>query len=343
MRNLLLISGLIGSLLAQGQRSPYNGRTVLPPDSNGHYRLLIGGHFHGASTSTSGYPAGTILAGIDAINASGANVLLSTGDLFLQPDRDSARYVASFFSKLQVPLFNAPGNHDLEGRSFRSPMPQRIEMGADRILLFDTERDDSDIKGDQLHLLTEVVEEAVAGSVQRIFIVTHRPVWAEEEERYARLFSGNTRSITGCNYTSEVLPLLRRAAAHAEIFWISGSMAGRAPASLFFQPHEPHITYIQSAVRDRLRDALLQADVTGAGVQWSLLSLTGEPVQPVTDYDAEWWESQQGKPEAFHWRRIPYLIEKNVTSAAFWYGAASMVLLLLFSLFIVRRVRGGAR
>lgn len=343
MRKPLLIVALVGPLLAQGQRSPYNGRAVLPPDSSGHYRLLIGGHFHGASTSTSGYPAGTVLAGIDAINASGANVLLSTGDLFLQPDRDSARYVASFFSKLQVPLFNAPGNHDLEGRSFRSPMPQRIEMGTDRILLFDTERDDSDIKGDQLHLLTEVMEEAVAGSVRRIFIVTHRPVWAEEDERYGRLFSGNTRSLTGCNYTSEVLPMLRRAAAKAEVFWISGSMAGRAPASVFFQPHEPHITYIQSAVRDRLRDALLQVDVSAAGVQWSLLSLTGEPVQPVTHYDAEWWESQQGRPEAFHWRRIPYLIEKNITSAAFWYGAAFMALFLLLSFFIVRRYRRGAR
>lgn len=343
MRNLLLIVALVGPLLAQGQRSPYNGRAVLPPDSSGYYRLLIGGHFHGASTSTSGYPAGTVLAGIDAINASGANVLLSTGDLFLQPDRDSARYVASFFSKLRVPLFNAPGNHDLEGRSFRSPMPQRIEMGTDRILLFDTERDDSDIKGDQLHLLTEVMEEAVAGSVRRIFIVTHRPVWAEEDERYGRLFSGNTRSLTGCNYTSEVLPMLRRAAAKAEVFWISGSMAGRAPASVFFQPHEPHITYIQSAVRDRLRDALLQVDVSAAGVQWALLSLTGEPVQPVTHYDAAWWESQQGRPEAFHWRRIPYLIEKNITSAAFWYGAAFMALFLLLSFFIVRRYRRGAR
>ena len=340
MRYAVVLFAMVGALFASGQRSPYNGRSVFPPDSTGHYRLLIGGHFHGASTSTSGYPAGTVLASIDAINASGANVLLSTGDLFLQPDRDSARYVSSFFSKLQVPLFNAPGNHDLEGRSFRSPMPQRIDMGDDRILLFDTERNDSNIKGDQLQALNEVVQEALAGSVRRIFIVTHRPVWAEEEERYSSLFSGNTRSLTGNNYMKEVLPLLRQAAARTEVFWISGSMAGRAPASLFFQPHEPNITYIQCAVRDRLRDALLQADITSSGIQWSLLSLTGEEVRPVELYDAEWWRDQQGKPETFHWRRIPYLVKKNVTSPSFWYGAGAMVLLVLLALFSVRRLRG---
>lgn len=326
-------------MLALGQRSPYTGTTVLPPDSNGHYRLLFGGHFHGASTSTSGYPAGTVLAGIDHINDTRANALLSTGDLFLQPDRDSARYVRSFFSKLRIPLFNAPGNHDLEGRSFRSPMPQRIDLGPDRILLFDTERDDSDIQGDQLQALNDVVREATAGSVRRLFVVSHRPIWAEEEERYSKLFSGNTRSITGNNYVKEVLPLLRRIAARAEVYWISGSMAGRAPASLFFQPHETNITYVQSAVRDRLYDALLMADITPNGIQWSLLSLTGEPVEPVASYDASWWEARQGQPETFHWRRIPYLIKKNITSVSFWYGGATVLLLGLLVLFGLRRYR----
>jgi hypothetical protein len=290
--------------------------------------LLISGHLHGSSSSASGFPAATVLANLDAINATRANVFLSTGDLFLLPDRDSARYATSFFSRLALPLFNAPGNHDLEGRAFRAPMPQRIDLGNDRILLFDTERDNSDIKGDQLDLLRTVVDEAAAGRVKRLFIVSHRPVWAEDEVRYAALFSGNTRSLTGCNYTGTVLPLLRQAAAQAEVFWISGSMAGRAPASVFFQPHEKNITYIQCAVRDQLRDALLLADVGPDGVQWSLRSLTGEPVEPVSTYDAAWWEARQGKREAFNWRRIPYLVRKNVTSSVFWYGAATMLVLL---------------
>ncbi|MCC6541159.1 MAG: metallophosphoesterase [Flavobacteriales bacterium] len=322
---------------ARAQVSPYNGRTVQGPDSSGHYRLLIGGHFHGASSNASGFPAATILANLPMINATGANALLSTGDLFLRPDRDSVRFATSFFGRLTVPLFNAPGNHDLEGHAFRVPMPQRIDMGLDRILLFDTERDDSDISGDQLTALKNVATEAMAGGMGRLFIITHRPVWSEGVERYAKLFSGNTRSMTGCNFDKEVLPILRKIANTAEVYWISGSMAGRAPASIFFQPHEKNITYIQCAVRDELRDALLQADVGPGGIQWSLLSLTGEPVQEVATYDAAWWEAHQGKRETFHWRRIPYLVRKNITSPVFWYGAATAGLVLFLIFGLIRR------
>lgn len=311
------------------QVSPFTGHAVVPPDSLGRYRLLIGGHFHGESSNVSGYPASTVLANIELINATGANVFLSTGDLFMRPDHDSARYVSSFFSKLKLPLFNAPGNHDLEGRAFRVPMPQRMDLGADRILLLDTERDDSDIRGDQFAALEALAREAASGKIRRVFIVSHRPVWAEGNARYQALFSGNTRSLLGANYEKEVLPVVRRIASRAQVLWISGSMAGRAPASLFFQPHEANITYIQCAVRDQLRDAVLVADVSPSEVKWTLLSLTGEPVLPVETYDAGWWVASQGKDQGFNWRRMPYLVRKELTSATFWYGFGSALVVVL--------------
>ena len=95
------------------QRSPFNNLEVLPADSNGHYRIIIGGHFHGESTNRSGYPAATLLANIDTINSLGANLFLSTGDLFMDPVNDLPRYQKAFFSKLKMPFFNAPGNHDV--------------------------------------------------------------------------------------------------------------------------------------------------------------------------------------------------------------------------------------
>lgn len=339
MKQALLILAIFSEVLAPAQVSPYSGRTVVPPDSAGRYRLVIGGHFHGASTNASGFPAATVLANIDAINATQANVLLSTGDLFLQPDKDSARYTSALFQRLQLPLFNAPGNHDLEGRAFRTPMPQRIDMGKDRIILLDTERDNSDIKDDQLAMLEDLAAEVATVKPDRVFIVSHRPVWAEDEPRYSALFSGNTRSLTGNNYKRDVWPLIKRMAASTEVYWISGSMAGRAPASLFFQEHDTHITYIQCAVRDQLRDALLIADVDASGIRWKLWSLTGEETFPVRTYDAAWWEARQSKVEPFNWRRVPFLVKKNLTSPVFWYGASTALLLALAISFVRRRTR----
>ena len=159
MRWIAVIGAALVAASVFGQVSPFNGLQVLPADSTGAYRLVFGGHFHGASTNRSGYPAATLLANIAAIDSLHANALVSTGDLFLDPDRDSARYARSLFSRLRTPLFNAPGNHDLEGRSYQrsyGPTHSTISMGEDRIVLLDTERDNGDLVGDQLEVLKDL-------------------------------------------------------------------------------------------------------------------------------------------------------------------------------------------
>lgn len=341
MRYGILIAASCFGSLAQAQVSPFNGKELVPPDSSGAYRLLIGGHFHGASSSASGYPAGTLLASINAINATGANALLSTGDLFLRPDRDSARYVRSLFGVLDIPLFNAPGNHDLEGRAFGSArrMPQELAMGEDRIVLFDTERDNSRIVGDQLAVLQRLAERPPTVPRSHVFILSHRPIWSERDPRYGDLFSGNTRALLDPGYATDVLPLLRRIAQGSDVYWISGSMAGRAPASIFFQREEEGITYIQCAIRDQLRDALLVADVGQDGVRWSAMSLTGQELEPVENYNAAWWREHQGKPEEFHWRRIPYLVKKAVLHPSFGYGVLAACACFGLVIFLLRRSR----
>jgi hypothetical protein len=122
----------------------------------------------------------------------------------------------------------------------------------------------------------------------------------------------------------------------SEVFWISGSMAGRAPASIFFQPHEKNITYIQTAIRDELRDALLIADVDTHGVRWSTISLSGEPVAAVGSHDVAWWQERQGVEAPFRWRLLPYLIKKNLSYPAFWYGFM-IALVLGFAMRAIRR------
>ncbi|MBK6882586.1 MAG: metallophosphoesterase [Flavobacteriales bacterium] len=335
---VILCCSLVAPCAAQ--TSPYNGRSLVQPDSSGAYRLLIGGHFHGASSNVSGFPAATVLAGLDRINATRANAFLSTGDLFLDPDRDSARYVRSFFTKLDLPLFNAPGNHDLEGKAFREDAryPQVLRIGQDRIILLDTEKGDSRLKGAQLDVLRTLADSAGHWEHARVFIISHRPIWAEENARYSELFAGNTRSLLGTNFNADVLPLLQRIAEHVQVFWISGSMAGRAPSSIFFQPEAENITYIQCAVRDELRDALLIADVSPAGIEWSGLSLTGAALPEVWTMDADWWEAQRPRTDGFRWRLLPYLIRKNMGYPSFWYGVASMGLLSLLIGYLLRRL-----
>ncbi len=326
------------SLLAVGthaQVSPFNAAAVGPIDSTGHYRILIGGHFHGESTNRSGYPASTVLANLDTINALGAHFFLSTGDLYMDARSDSARYTRSFFSKLKVPFFNAPGNHDAP---LRGSDHIAFRAGSDQVLVFDTEARDGSLSSEQLALLRNISEPLPGQETNRVFIVCHRPVWAEGEPAYSDLFIENTRSVLGTNFQKEVYPILQHIAERSQVYWISGSLGGQAPSSIFFQEHAPNINYIQCAVRDEPRDALLIADVFPDRVQWSALSLTGQQLQRPETYDAAWWRAQRATVgEGFNWRLFPYLVKKTMLRAEFWWGAAFSLMLVWAMRRLVRR------
>ncbi|MFZ1694602.1 MAG: metallophosphoesterase [Flavobacteriales bacterium] len=318
---------------ASAQRSPFNGLEVRPADSTGHYRILIGGHFHGESNNRSGYPAATLLANLDTINALGAHLFLSTGDLYMDARKDSARYAKALFSKLKVPFFNAPGNHDGKPGStveVLNPGGGNVigAYGPAKVVLLDLEEHDGTVVEDQLRAIQP------SGFVSSVFIISHRPIWAEGDPQYSSLFKENTRSLTGTNFHKEVYPVLEKIAEHAQVYWISGSLGGGAPSSIFFQQHAPNITYIQCAIRDLPRDALLIADVGPDGVNWSALSLTGQQLLAPETYDAAWWRAQGGRSEAFNWRLLPYEAKKVLTHRAFWWGAAFAIVLV----FVVRRL-----
>lgn len=324
------------------QRSPFNERVVPAPDSTGHYRFLMGGHFHGSSTNRSGFPASSLLANLDSINGLGGHILLSTGDLFMdpRPEGDPVRYAWSFFQRLRMPLFNAPGNHDVykgmpkgEGHA-----PFHFVVARTAVILLDTERNNGDLDARDEALLDSARIAAGTGRVDRVLILSHRPVWAEGDARYGPLFEGNTRSVLGNNFGRVAMPWLERITAHVPVFWISGSMAGRAPASIFFQPHAHHLTFIQCAIRDEPRDALLILDVGPDGHRWSAYSLTGRPVMVPERYDAAWWEQHQRKGEPFNWRLLPHRVMSTLRHPAFLWGLAAGALLL----FTVRRLfKGG--
>ncbi|HMQ76586.1 MAG TPA: metallophosphoesterase [Flavobacteriales bacterium] len=334
-----LLPLLIGLLLAgtiQAQRSPFNGLEVLPADSTGHYRILIGGHFHGESTNRSGYPAATLLANLDTINSLGAHLFLSTGDLFMDPVKDLPRYQRSLFSKLKMPFFNAPGNHDGKAGSWvevLNPGGGNVvgAKGPAELIVLDLEEHDGTLVDEQLQAIQR------SGLVSALFIISHRPIWAEDDPQYSDLFKDNTRSTFGTNFKKDVYPLLEKIAQHARVYWISGSLGGQAPSSIFFQRHAPNITFIQCAIRDEPRDALLIADVYPDTVTWSALSLTGQQVKSPESYDAAWWRSKQGKGEGFNWRLLPYLVRTTVFHRSFWWGAALMLLLVVLVRRIVRR------
>lgn len=338
---LFLVMSLLFSFSATFSQivSPFN--KVAVPDSLKNYSFIVSGHFHGASSNVSTYPASTILANIDTFNALKPAFLMCLGDMFIDLDeRYAEHYQRSLFNKLHSPLLNAVGNHDISNgniyEKFYGKEYFSYRINSELFIVLNTEEKDGSIKGEQLKFFKTSL--ASSPEIRNVFIFSHRPVWAEQIEKYKGLFEGNTRSSFGQNnFSTDILPELKKMAVEKNIFWFSGSMAG-GPASFFYDKDEnSKITFMQTAIRDLPRDAVLQVSLNNGNVSLKGISLTGEQLKTIEDYDVEFWRKSTPQEEKFNFRLLPLMIFKMLTHHFFWLGVVLTIISCFLISFIIKK------
>ena len=320
---------LTGLTLPAQQVSTFNGKPV-EVDSTNNYSFIISGHFYGDGNNKTGYPANSLLANLDKINQSDACMLVCLGDLFMDIKNEIPKYKMSLFDKLRMPLFNAVGNHDLTDNIYQDNFGAtffRFRVGNDYHIILDTEKDNGDINADQLQLLKELEDLALKGTPGNVFVYGHRTVFKDAYAELDGLFETNTQGITTPNFETEVLPVLKNISATMNVYWFAGSL-GDAPASFFhFRDEQHNITYIATAIRALMRDAILWVHVNNGNVTFETASLTGEVLEELEHYNVDFWQSTSAS-EPFNYRLIPYYFQQTLLSRYFWYGTAFAFLLI---------------
>lgn len=330
---------LVSVLLSAQIISPFNKLQL--ENQTGDYSFIVSGHFHGSSANQSTFPASTILGNIDTLNALKPAFLISLGDLFVDVNAITVNhYATSLFNKLKVPMFNSVGNHDVSnGNKYESLYGKSFyyfTCGKQLFIVLNTELNDGDIKGEQLELLKTALSTIQSTNTNQVFVFTHRPVWAEQNQRYTNLFKDNTQSKLGKpNFEKEILPLFQNL--HLPVYWLSGSMGG-GPASFFYDKNEQAgITFIQTAIRDTPRDAVLQVEVKQGRISFKGISLTGQQLESIEHYDIEYWKKNVPAEEAFNYRLLPYLTWLMVTHRYFWIGLVTGVSLFFCLTALIRK------
>lgn len=314
--------------------SPFNKKGVV--DSSNTYSFIVSGHFHGASTNISTYPASTILANIDTLNSLNPSFMMSLGDMFLDVDQlYLEHYQRTLFDKLKMPLFNAVGNHDVSnGNLYEKQFGKTyfyFKKASELYIVLNTEINDGSIKGEQLEMLIKALEIADSSSIKNIFIFSHRPVWSEENPLYETVFKENTKSNYGSvNFENEIRPLLLKV--NKPVYWISGSL-GNAPASFFFDKEQnSKLIFMQTAIRNVPHDAVLNVKVNGGVVTLNGISLTSEPLKAIESYNLNFWRETAAPEQAFNYRLLPLMIFQMVRHYYFWSGIIfSLVVLFAFT------------
>lgn len=333
---LLVTQGLKAQMV-----SPFNKIPIVDTATN--YSFIVSGHFHGSSANISTFPASTLLANIDTLNFLKPSFIMSLGDLFLDVNQIYIdHYRNSFFSKLKTPLFNAVGNHDLSnGNKYEKIYGKAFFSFFNRsecFIVLNTELNDGSIEGEQLAFFKNALAEAKAANVKNVFIFSHRPVWSENDPVYEKLFQGNTRTSIGHNnYEKVVQPIIFGLKGEMSVYWMSGSMAG-GPASFFYHKEpETGLTVIQTAIRDLPRDAVLQVNVNNGNISFKGISLTGQILEPIENYNIEYWLNNTSREESFNYRLLPYLTVQMLKHYYFWIGAVSSLLIFLILRSIIKK------
>ncbi len=306
----------------------------LQVDDSTKYSFLVSAHFYGGSAKTSGYPAGSVLGSVDTINNLNSTFLMCLGDMFMDVKNDIPFYKKSLFNKLNIPLYNAVGNHDLSSDVYQNNFGETsysFRINNNIFLVLDTEEDDGSLKDNQLELL----EKSVISEAKNIFVFSHRPIWAEDDEDLKHVFKDNTQSLISNNYQDKILPLLQQS--KSKIYWFSGSLGGAAPSSFFYHSKTNQLTYIATAIRDLKRDGILKVDVVNDDVLFETISLTSENVLPLEAYNLDFWRTE--KPKEFNYRLIPLYIKQIVFNKSFFIGVciAFFLSFLLFKRFAKRK------
>ncbi|MEM0997044.1 MAG: hypothetical protein AAGN35_08195 [Bacteroidota bacterium] len=321
---LAVILGGPGWVLGQGffefpPASPFNRRAVQPPDSAWSYTFLAGGHLYGAhENERSIYPAASLLANFKRMSASPATFLVALGDI-MRNSGDSAmiRATATAFAGLEMPVFNAPGNHDLRDRAAYEKA--FATGGANAFFKFPGSanqvgffiQDDYFVILDTEYLLEEGESSNLFGFIDReskrlekrarrprhVFVFSHRLLWALCESALGPAdalanepIAGIVAQETACKAVKAVTGLPHS----GEVYWISGDVGTHWSVPLLYgydAANQLHV--IANGIGDTPEDVLLKVTVSPEGkVALGTYPLSDRKWKAVESYTLDYWQAQ---------------------------------------------------
>ena len=245
--------------------------------------FLAGGHLYGSPRwKGSLFPSPSILGNIETFNSMGIDFFMGLGDIVVISKPPRLKVLDNFFiKKLNMPFYNAVGNHDLSSSYKEYFKLDRLygyfTKGKNIFIFLDTETIKGEIGLEQLAFLKDTLTNAsLDKNIKNIFIFSHKLIWAYGlKERYNLIYE-HVNATTGYqkndHFKRDIFPLLMES--KKKIYWISGDIGVDWTLPAFYDQYNEQITFMAVGLGDTKDDMLLKVDIDKSeNVQFSLLSL----------------------------------------------------------------------
>ena len=309
-----------------------NQSKLITEDISHDFSFLVAGHAYGAP-SNSIYPCQSLVNYIENINSSHSNFLMLLGDNYRIADSlNILTFKNTFLNKLQLPVFNALGNHDIHPRNysiykenFTKNTYFSFKISSSLFIVLDTELDnskgftDGSITSDQLQFLKKTISQFTALNspvVKNIFICTHKAL---------NLSKTN-------NFEKDTKPLLSSIPKDYTIFVLSGDMS-QSPSDLYtIEDYQTNIRYIHTHLSDSKNDKILSFKVTDKGVvHITPISLHNLPVKALESYEFSPIQNKNIEPSFFQKLKI------RLYNPIFYQGILFVIICFILFKFIYKR------
>jgi hypothetical protein len=325
----LMVAHLLMATLLKGQPitdmvSPFNGLSLSDSIPNQPWRFLVGGHLYGAHDNMGSiFPSASFCGSISKLNATASVALFTTGDLIRDgSQRMQRRALVQCLEDLNMPVFNAPGNHDLKGngqfRNTMAPSGQALVFQECLFVLMDSEpwaRGHADSVVAFLKQVETQLKDQQA-TYRQVFVLSHRLVWssfAPEFHGADALCNDPLLDRIPVESGTEILKSMEQITGDRPLFWFSGDVGAKwsIPALYMQGPKGWH--FYANGIGDCADDAFLLVTVNPLGItQVELLPLGDTTLAPISTYDLEWGQQRLKKqavtPRNPSWLNSSFLV-----------------------------------
>jgi len=293
------------ALTIQSWQVSLNGKGISPSVEESSFLAL--GHIYGKSGDSNQHPASTLIAMVPIINQLHPNMVFSLGDMVPEPTMEYIDQLEEdVFQKLDMPIFNAPGNHDVRNRILYEqrygPTYYRFQNGPAIFIVLDTEIDPGKITENQKVFLEKAVNQALENSeIKYIFILMHKVLFVPPETLRILFESDVTTAAPNAKdfyFDHEFEPIMEKilipAAAQKPVYLFAGDVgAWGGNFSPYYQKHpDADLTMMAAGFGDSEFDVAIWVQYSIEDLQISFIRSDGEYIPNYSQYNLDYYLDQ---------------------------------------------------
>jgi len=228
--------------------------------------------------------------------------IVSLGDMVSHRTRlDFINLQTHFLSRIDVPLFNTPGNHDVSASDalYREYMGSRSypaqKIGSATLIFLDTERVSCSLDEDQQLTLHAELDAAVTDpQTKEIFVFMHKTMPFQDLDIRALKNRQIMPNEWKCQNKDGSNPLMDQyfipAAKKKPVVLFAGDVGAWGNLSPYYQ-HDPSLplTLVMTGLGDTPQDNVIHVRVTPDSVQITTIFLDSMREVPIEKFDRDYW------------------------------------------------------